>query len=394
MTRLIAFMTTPGGLTGAPRRLLTLADALRERGVDVCIASQSNSELLQAAQARGHARAAMDVTGVLALRHGALFGGGLGFRLRVLLALLRQQWRVLRCIRRNRADVVWIRGSKGIAFTALGAVLSGRPLIWDVDYELLSRGVVRWLHRFGLWAASAVVFQYRSAAEEIFGKELAGRYKWKFRTIIPGIDFSPLEAVTGSFFGHASGRSDPAFTIIQVGTVCDRKNQDLTIEALGRLHKARLAQPLRLLLVGGVFDENYAAALRAKVAQLGLDEVVEFLGWRNDVHRLIACSDLMLMPSRDEGVPNAVQEAMYLGVPVIASPAGGMPEIIEQAETGWVLPLSDAGVWTRQIEECLEKPSLLQRVGRNASEYARTHFSVEIWGRQYAELLREAVSPG
>jgi len=393
MIRLLAYMSTPGGLTGAPRRLLTLAASLRNQGVETDIVSQSGSDLLREAQTKGFETAAVDATGVLALRRGALFGGGVVFRLRVAFALVLQQWRVFRCIQRQRANAVWIRGSKGIAFAVVGTYLSGRPLIWDVDYELPSTGRVRWLHRFGLWAATFVVFQYGAAAEAIFGRDLVGKYCHKFRTLVPGIDFAPLQAVVETAEGDATVHDDRPFTIIQVGTLCERKNQRHTVEALGRLDRANLSHPIRLLLVGGEFDPNYPASLRPAIRSLGLEDVVEFLGWRDDVHQLIASADLMVMPSVDEGVPNAVQEAMYLGIPAIVSPAGGMPEVIKHGETGWVLPLSKPTAWAAQIKECIEAREHCSRVGQQASEYANRHFSVEAWGREYAELVRAAVTP-
>lgn len=69
-------MSTLGGLTGAPRRLLTLASVLQGEGVRVCVATQSGSPLIEAAEAEGYAAVAADSSGVLLLRHGALFGGG------------------------------------------------------------------------------------------------------------------------------------------------------------------------------------------------------------------------------------------------------------------------------------------------------------------------------
>lgn len=69
-------MSTLEGLTGAPRRLLTLASVLQGEGVRVCVATQSGSPLIEAAEAEGYAAVAADSSGVLLLRHGALFGGG------------------------------------------------------------------------------------------------------------------------------------------------------------------------------------------------------------------------------------------------------------------------------------------------------------------------------
>src|SRR5699024_1776616 len=109
-----AYMPTPGGLTGAPRRLLTLASVLREQGIDMCIATQRDSELFQAAEELGLKTVAVEPVGVLRERHGALFGGNAIFRLKALFSLLVQNLGVTRKLRKHGADVVWIRGSKGI----------------------------------------------------------------------------------------------------------------------------------------------------------------------------------------------------------------------------------------------------------------------------------------
>lgn len=387
MTRLIACMTTPGGLTGAPRRLLTLASVLNTEGVEVCIASESGSELLAAAEADGHKTAAVDAVGVLALRQKALFGGGLVFRLRVLMGLLGQNWRLYCCIRSQRGDVVWIRGSKGIGFGAMGALLSRRSLVWDVDYELPSRGMVRWLHRLGLWASKAVVFQYSAAPEAIFGQRLATRYSHKLRVLIPGIDLDSLEPFRVK---RAARRKhhDNSFVILQVGTLCDRKNQRLIVEALSKLTKEGREQAVEVWFAGGVFDEGYAESLKNEVEARKLSVAFSFLGWRSDVHQLMVDADLLVMPSKDEGVPNTVQEAMAIGLPVLVSNAGGMPEVVRDGETGWILDRDDATAWAGRLQWCFDHREVCELVGQRGSEYAYQQFGTESWGAAYAQIVK------
>lgn len=283
--------------------------------------------------------------------------------------------------------MVWIRGSKGIAFGALGALLSQRPLIWDVDYELPSRGVVRWLHRLGLWASKAVVFQYSAAPEAIFGQRLAARYSRKFRTIIPGIDLGSLESVRTIRAQRERSRERP-FVVLQVGTVCDRKNQRVIVDALGRLQDKGLAEGVEVWFVGGVFEEGYETDLRQVIASRELNEMVRFLGWRSDVHQLMAEADLLVMPSKDEGVPNAVQEAMAIGLPVVVSEAGGMPEVVSDRETGWILDGEDAEAWAARIQWCLGHAEECEIVGDRGRAYAQQHFGTESWGAEYGQVVK------
>jgi len=387
--KVFSYMPTPGGLTGAPRRLLTLASVLREQGIEMCIATQRDSDLFRAAEEQGLDTVEVEPVGVLRQRHGALFGGNAVFRLKALFSLLVQNLGIARKIRKHGADVVWIRGSKGIAFAGLGALLSRRPLVWDVDYELPSRGVVRWLHRLGLWAAKRVVFQYSAAPDAIFGLELAARYRQKFRTIIPGIDLPSLEPFRAKRMARERREGDP-FVILQVGTICDRKNQQLLIDALGRVRQARPDAPIRVQLAGGVFEEAYADALKEKIDAAGLGEGVEFLGWRSDVHELMASADVLAMPSRDEGVPNTVQEAMAIGLPVLVSEAGGMPEVVTEGETGWILRGDSPESWAHRIGWCLENRKGLDEVGQHATEFAVERFGTRQWGAEYGRLIAES----
>lgn len=389
--KLFMYMPTPGGLTGAPKRALTLAKALRSQGVEVCIGSERNSELLTEARTAGLETIEIEPVGVLALRQGQLFGGGTLFRGRIFLALMIQNLRLFWALRRTQADAVWVRASKGIAFLGAGALLSQTPLAWDIGYEPESKGLVRKLHRFGLWAANAVVFQYHAAGEQVFGRELTQKYRGKFWTIIPGIDLKLLESIAHNRPRHGHESRPRRFTITQVGTVCDRKNQLQIVDILMRLDPATVKERLLVRFVGEVSDKAYFERLDAYIADAGLGDVVEFLGWRDDVHQLIACSDLLVMPSKDEGVPNAVQESMYLGIPVIASPVGGMAEIIDHDETGWIIPLDDTETWDETIQECIEIKKDLKDVGRKASLLASQRFGVERWSRDYARILESII---
>lgn len=383
LLKIITYLSTPGGLTGAPRRLLSLASILRKAGIDVCLASQSGSELLQAAQDQGHETALVDSAGLLALRQGALFGGGLLFRLKLCFDLLRQNLRLFRCIRQKKGDAVWLRGSKGVAFGALGVILCRRPLIWDVDYELPSRGVVRWLHRLGLWASKAVVFQYTNAPDQIFGRVLAEQYRHKFRAIIPGIDLPSLSNFAEQRREKVQMDNGP-FVLLQVGTICDRKNQTLILEALQLAREEGLGVAWELWLA---YDEIQEPGFEQRVREYGLENNVRLLGWRDDVKELMTQASLLVMPSKDEGVPNAVQEAMAIGLPVLVSRVGGMPEIVSDGKTGWVLDVEDPDAWAHRICWCHYNRKENEAIGQNASAYAFKYFGTEHWGAEYARII-------
>lgn len=389
--RLLCYIPTPSGLTGAPKRLLTLCQTLRNQDIDAQIVSDPDSQLLAAGKNHGVPSRAIKLKPLLQLNKKALLGSGVLFKFRVLAALAIQNLRFARFVRRENADIVLIRGAKGIAFAALGARLAMRPVIWDVDRELPSHGTVRFLHQLGLSLANSVIFQYYGAGNAIFGSERTRKYQSKLHALIPGTN---LEQLTVFKLRRKQRAINNKFKVLQVGTVCDWKNQALTIRAIEEILNWKDMPPFMLQFAGEVFEEEYKKTLLEKIAMLGLDRQVEFLGWRDDIHQLMVGADLLLMPSKDEGVPNAVQEAMYIGLPVIVSNVGGIPEIVQHGHTGWVLPLRDHLRWAEQIWSCAQNKEKCNMVGKAASYYAEKHFCMEAWGKRYAAFVKIAASGG
>jgi glycosyltransferase involved in cell wall biosynthesis len=136
----------------------------------------------------------------------------------------------------------------------------------------------------------------------------------------------------------------------------------------------------RFLLIG---DGPERPCIEGMVEQLGLQENVLFLGRRNDIPNVLACCDLMALPSWAEGLPNSVLEAMAAGLPVVATSVGGTPEIIEAEVSGLLVPPRNSGALARQILRILRNPDFAQGLARTAQEHARTRFSFE---RLLAEL--------
>lgn len=102
--------------------------------------------------------------------------------------------------------------------------------------------------------------------------------------------------------------------------------------------KIRDAVPARLVLVGDGPDRPRALAL---AAEMGLRDHVLFLGRHAAVEELLSCADLFLLPSESESFGLAALEAMACGAPVVASHAGGLPEVVEDGVTGYLLPVGD-----------------------------------------------------
>lgn len=385
---IIFYLPTPGRLTGAPRRLLTLCKCLLRSGTIIpIIISEPDATLIKEAETHNIQTTTISLPSLLRLKHGALLSGEIIFRIKIFFALLVLNIKFLTFIRNKNVHAIWLRGSKGLAFAGLGTLLSRKPLIWDIDYELPSRGIVRVIHRLGLLLSSIIIVQYPGADKKIFGEHLAKTFHKKFCTLIPGIDFEKLYNFKINNNHSNIKIKGSKFIILQIGSICDRKNQKFSVEILKLLKDWGKEEDMCLKLVGGFFDQKYADTIKAEVIDNGLKNHVEFLGWQKNIFEHILNADIIIMPSKDEGVPNAIQEAMYLGRSVIVSDKGGMPSIIQSAKTGWIHSLDDLSSWAKQILICKNNPILCQKIADNASQFATLNFNSSQWAKQYEKII-------
>jgi radical SAM protein with 4Fe4S-binding SPASM domain len=117
--------------------------------------------------------------------------------------------------------------------------------------------------------------------------------------------------------------------------------------------------------------------LRAMSRELKIDDRVHFLGHVQDVAGLLAASDLFCYPSLADGMPNAVVEAMAMGLPVIASAVGGVPELIADGENGLLVTPQDVRQLTRSIARLLDDESLATRLGARAATSVRAQLDFD-----------------
>jgi glycosyltransferase involved in cell wall biosynthesis len=124
---------------------------------------------------------------------------------------------------------------------------------------------------------------------------------------------------------------------------------------------------------------------------LGLQRNFAFLGRRDDIPDVLASCDIAVLPSRAEGLPNAVLEYMAAGLPTIASRVGGNAELIEDGVTGVLVPREDAAALSRAMLRLLRDPDLSLRISTNGRRLAMENYSFERLVREvsglYSELL-------
>jgi glycosyltransferase involved in cell wall biosynthesis len=200
-------------------------------------------------------------------------------------------------------------------------------------------------------------------------------------------------------FGECRGGAEPAHvaaesaestesdgpTLIWVGRMDAVKGLDTLIAAFARV---RVGRPARLLLVG---DGPVREAVEADVARRGLAACVQLLGRRDDVPALLSGADLFVFPSRTEGFPNALLEALAAGVPVVATDVPGCRDLVTDGDTGRLVPVDDPTALARMIERALDDQGTTARMAARARALVHTEYSLARCHARYHALYADVL---
>ena len=301
--------------------------------------------------------------------------------------LLRLSW----FLRRKKFDIVhthdlWsnLIGVPAARLAGVRAIVSSRRDLANFDwYQSKRRG---WLRRIqnlgGAVLANATPIRDALIAEDGFKPE-------KLRVIHNGVDIDRFQTSGDErdqlFPGVGKGK-----LIVLVGNMhTDIKGHPwLIASAPAVVHEFPTA---RFVLAG---DGEQRPRFEEQAAKLGLEQNFLFLGRRTDIPKILACCDVAVLPSRAEGLPNAILEYMAAGLPTIASRVGGNAELIEDGVTGLLVPSEDSAALSDALLALLRDPGLARRMAQNGHEFTIRNFSFERLVREVDELYSELLRGG
>jgi len=290
-------------------------------------------------------------------------------------------WDALRHARRlaRRAqafDVLYANSQKAFVVSVIAGWLARRPVVWHLRDILAPPHFRRVNVRAVVWLANrcaALVITNSHATAHAFVS--AGGNAALVRVVHNGIDAAPFDAVTDDDARACRAELGvPSETplVVHVGRFHHWKGQHVLLRALAHIPRAH-AWFIGAPLFG---EEAYGAELRVEAERLGVSGRVRFLGFRDDVPRLMRAADLIVHSSvYPEPFGRVVVEGMLAGRPVIASRAGGVEEIVSDGETGWLVPPDDAGALAVAIGAVLADPVIAALTVARAAKRARDHFT-------------------
>jgi len=383
----ILFLDHTGALGGAE---LYLSDVVRPYKNRATVLLFENGPLVKRLQSEGLAVEVLH-------QHGGLQSvrkqSGLLGSLRALPDVYRLVIQVARCARRH--DLIFSNSQKSLIVGALAGFLVNRPVVWNLHDMLTADHFSPVTRRIAVGCANALtdcIIVNSEATRKAFAE--SGGDVEKTHLVYNGIDparFVPQSLSTAEKSLDIGVQIPNEAPLVGVfSRLAPWKGQHVLIEALTQLPAAHA------LLVGSALfdgDASYAERLRRQAHKLGVDGRIHFLGFRDDIPQLMHAVDVVLHTSvAPEPFGRVIVEGMLAGTPVVATRAGGAVEIIEEGQTGWLVPPGDPRALATTLSNLFANPDQAQSVAREAHAYAQHRFSLTRMHHDVERALRQILS--
>ena len=212
----------------------------------------------------------------------------------------------------------------------------------------------------------------------------------KIITIHNGIDVEYFELLPEKknaleFFGLSADEPHPV-----VGVLANLRKQKGHFEIIEALPSICEKLPeIKIIFAGKDFSEG---EVQRRAREKGVQDRIVFAGFVKDSRQLLAASDILLLPSHWEGFPVSVLEAMAAGVPVIATPVGGVPEMIKNNETGILIPPGSPRAIEDAVVSLVEDPQKAEGLSKRAREVVRKRFDINTMVEKYQDIYIELLA--
>jgi glycosyltransferase involved in cell wall biosynthesis len=359
---------------GGEQLTLTLAEGLARRGHGAEVVARPGTPMAERARAAGLTvhevpmRSEVDLRS--AWRLGALFGAG-GY------------------------DVLHFHTPHAVTLGGIGAALphggaKGRPRVRVVnkrtDFSIfrnsfLGLNILKYTR-----LVDAVIADSKKIEEVLIAD---GVPRERVRLVYEGIDIARLAGADASRARPSLGIPEGALVVGDVAHFAAHKAHEDLVRAVP-IVLARRPEAFFVLVGQGELLDDMKALARA----LGVEGRVRFAGFRADVPDVMACFDLFVRSSREEGLCTSIIDAMELGVPVVGTRAGGIPELVLEGETGLAAPVADPAGLADAVLRALADPAAARARAERARAHVRAHFTADAMVDGTLAVYREFLERG
>lgn len=299
---------------------------------------------------------------------------------------IKSVFQISEIIRRRKISLLFSNSSAAFS-GALAAKAKRIPHIWSIHEILCGKNPLlyfflgnRVLVNLLVWLSTRIIVNSSST-----GKAFKGRKK--VCLIYNGLEIRnknnlPLDDLRKEF---SLGSKDLVLGV--VGKIYKEKGQREMILALNSI--CQIFPKVKLLIVGGVKEQDYYLGLKELVNERNLEEHVCFTGYRKDIFNLLRLMNLLVVSSSVDSFGLTALEAMAVGTPVLAVRAGGLPEIISHGKNGFLVDSRKPEVLQEAVKSILENPSKAAEVAERGFRTATERFSLEEQVKKIEKVMDE-----
>jgi glycosyltransferase involved in cell wall biosynthesis len=338
------------GWRGGERQVKLLTDGLLARGFSCCVACPPSSALYRDRMSLGIAeplsiRGELDMLAVLSL---------------------------MRIAHKMTPDILHAHTSHAHAVGWLAASLLGLPLLVTrrVDFSISTN----LFSRMKYLSSRVWYIAISEGVRQVL--ETGGIDPSRIDVVYSGVDitrYSYREGPRDEQLAKQLGIGEQEILILNVAALVDHKDHETLLRAAAIL-RTLTPRPWKLLIAGTGEEEP---KLRRLVADLQIEPYVRFLGFVENLAPLFRAADFFVLSSHLEGLCTSILDAMVAGVPVVATAAGGVPEIVENEVTGLLVPTRSSEELARAMLHMMENPSLRRQLAENARRKVERRFTAD-----------------
>ncbi len=360
----VALVAGTLGKGGAEKQLVLMVRALKQANVDVRVFCATKGE---------HYESVLAELGCAPIWFGKRQNPG--YRVLKLMSLLRK----------FRPHLV----QSAHFYTNLYVALASKPFR-TLHFGGMRNDAIHEVEGNGRWGRPLIRMPSRLIANSDAAKQNAARYGVTPERIfvLPNvIDVADFDKRSQSP-SHDVGPRSSTPTAFVVGRLVRAKRIDRFLDALLLANKKT---EIRGVIVG---DGVMRAELESYAQQIGLSaETISFIGWQNDLPQRLRQADMLVIGSDHEGFPNVLLEAMAAKLPAIGTPAGEVPNVIEQGNTGFIVPFDDTEQMARCMVELAQNKAQQISMGEAARHLIETKYSAKVLADHLFAIYRKNLGP-
>lgn len=367
-----------GGLYGAEVMLLNLVEGQARGGMSPCILSIGDTGVAEKPLEKEARKRGCKVRSVR-MRRGPNFVGA---------------FRIVAAARRDAVDIIHSHGYKGnILFGFMPGPVRGIPIVstlhgWASTDKISKLKAYEWLDARSLRFVDAVVLVSRGM---LANPKLGHLNPKRVHFVNNGIPLDspshvPTVLPSDPLDKRITDFCQRGYTIGSIGRLSAEKGYAYLIEAFNSL--VRKGVDGRLVIIG---EGDERRKLEDLATHLGLSERVMLPGYRKDAKNYLPCFKVFVLPSLTEGLPITILEAMKVGIPIVSTGVGGVPEVLGYGNGGILVDKGNAGEIAEGILKAYREPELRRSLGEWSQREVRKRYSSEQMVAQYTEIYKAVI---